>query len=129
MAIVELVIGFAVAAGGLLCIAKPKLLIRLAERKLAFFQRPGGFWTTFSLRLALGVLLLATASYFKSATTVLLLGCVIIASAVALPVIGKRRLGRLNQWVRNQNTTVVRIMRMVELACLVVGSLIVYAAT
>ena len=124
MATVVLVFGFGLTVAGFIGIAKPKLFIRLVERKLTIMQRPGGFWTLW-LRLAIGVLLLATASYFKSAT-VSLLGYVIIASAVAVLVIGKHRLGRLNQWVRNQNTTVVR---MVGLAYLVVGSLIVYAAT
>ena len=94
MTILVLLIGVLIAAIGLYGLARPVGMIDGIQK---FWETGAGMITAVLVRLAMGVLLLLTASEALHPHVFHVLGLIAIAAAVAIPFIGNERLGRLER--------------------------------
>ncbi len=121
MTILVLLIGVLIAAIGLYGLARPMSMIDGIQK---FWETGAGMITAVLVRLAMGVLLLLTASKALHPHVFHVLGLIAIAAGVAIPFIGNERLGRLIAWWSNQSPALIRVSATLSFGF---GAYIVYA--
>ncbi len=121
MTILVLLFGVLIAAIGLYGLAQPMGLIGQLQK---LWATGAGLITAVLVRLAMGVLLLLTAPEALHPQVFQALGLIAIVAAVALPLVGNERLGRLIAWWCDQSPTLIRVQGALAFAF---GAYMVYA--
>ena len=99
------IFGVLVCLGSLVGIVAPGRLIGVV-RKVMYL--PSVLYLAVIVRIALGVLLIASASVSRFPTAFLTIGWIAIAAALAIPFIGQVRLIRLMEWFAGLPAVAIR---------------------
>jgi len=100
------------AAGAAICgacvfgLCCPKTLVDRVKR---LFDQRSGMGFAIGARLVLGVLLLLAASASRFPLTFEVLGWLTLAGAVAVPVIGRKRISKLLEWIGDKPAIAMRL--------------------
>lgn len=103
--------GVVLAAGTLLLVVGlygavlPARLMALAER----FRRSGSLWLAVLIRLGVGVAMILAAPISRLPAFLTVFGIVAILAAMAIPVMGAARVGRMIEWFVAGSTFAVRV--------------------
>jgi hypothetical protein len=120
--------GLVVLCGALICaigawgFARPAALLDLASR----LKAPGMLWGLAALRLAIGGVLVISASGTRWPGFIQVLGWVAMISGVITPFFGGERLGRVLDWWTARPAGLIRAWSVLALA---LGGAIVFAGT
>ena len=96
---------------------------RLVEVVTRVWSRPWSLWLAVGIRLLLGWVLLQVAPASRCPMALTVLGWVVIAAAVLLPLVGRERIGRVLAW----GATQPQLMRAWCAVGVVLGLLLLWA--
>ena len=101
-----LVAGFGalIVCTGAWIVVQPHGLVQFAELILT----PGGLWFAVVFRITVGVLLWLTAAHSRTPLAFRVLGVLIIASGIALPLVGLDRIVQVAEFGAGQNDWLLR---------------------
>ena len=122
MTVIVSILGVLAAAIGLMGVAQPRRIINLVE----YWDGPTRFRLAIVVRLVLGVVLLVVAPDCRLPIVVSVLGIIAIVAAVAILIVGQRRLDSFIGWWLTRPPAVIRVSALFALAF---GVLLVYAGT
>ena len=120
MAIIVSILGVLIWLIGFIGLARPDLLTTM----IGNWQGPSRFYTAVSVRLVLGVVLIAVAPQCKLQTLVFVFGVISIAAAVTIAILGRKRLDAFIVWWLSCSKSLVRISAVFAMT---VGALLMYA--
>ncbi|MDF2697697.1 MAG: hypothetical protein K0S65_6080 [Labilithrix sp.] len=115
-----MVIGFVVAAVGLIGLIAPQTYVQLGW----FWAEPPGLYVIAAIQLVVGLLLLRAAPSSRSPVGLGVLGAFALVEAVLMPLLGHGRTRAIAEWWGAQSTSFLRLWALLELA---LGVLIVCA--
>lgn len=122
MLIAVAIFGCFIIALGVIALTAPAALVRFVER---FWATPAGMYWAIGFRLALGVLLILAAPESRFPRGMQIFGMVVLAAAIAIPILGYVRLSQYAQWWAEQPKWVVQSM---GLLAALLGVLLVWAS-
>lgn len=93
------------------------------RRALYWFLDPRNIYPVAAIRIGSGILFLMASPYTFLPTLIAGLGMVFIAAGITVPLLGRARLERVEQWWL---TVSDRVLRLWGLAAAVVGALVVW---
>lgn len=115
-----MVIGFVIAALGLLGLISPITYVRLGW----FWAEPPGIYVVAAVQLAIGLVLVRAAPSSRSPVSLRVLGAIALAEAVLMPLLGQGRTRAIAQWWGSQTFGSLRLWAILELT---IGVLVVLA--
>src|SRR5262245_54345653 len=115
-----MVIGFWIAAVGLIVLVAPDAYVRLGW----FWAESPGIYIVAAVQLAIGLVLLRAAPSSRSPIGLGVLGAFALAEAVLMPLLGYGRTRAIAQWWGSQTFGSLRLWAALELA---IGVLVVLA--
>lgn len=122
MLIALAVFGCFIIALGIVGLAAPAALVRFVQ---SFWSTPAGMYWAIGFRLALGGLLFFAAPESRFPRGLQVLGVIVLAAALTVPVLGYLRLAQYAQWWADQPRWAVQAM---GLLFVLFGALLVYAS-
>ena len=102
--IFAMVLGFVVAATGVLGMAAPSFLLEFGR----LLQSPGALWIVAAMRIAFGAILIWAAANSRTPRTLLVIGIVIVIAGLATPFFGIGRAQSMFDWWSAQGPFVMR---------------------
>ena len=105
-----------VIAIGLACIYGLAFPQKLMSQVDAIWQKKSGMYIAISVRLILGLHLIAIAPFSKFPIVLKLLGYLAIIAAIAIPIIGRERIDKLLKWFEQSPHYIIRLWLMLGLA-------------
>ena len=106
--IFAMVLGFVVAAIGVLGMAAPSFLLEFGR----LLQSAGALWIVAALRIGFGAILLCAAPNSRTPRTLLVIGLFIVAAGLATPFFGVGRAQAMFDWWSAQGPFVMRALPM-----------------
>ena len=101
---------------GLACIYGLAFPLNLMNQVNTIWQKKSGMYIAISVRLILGLHLIAIAPFSKFPLAIKLLGYFAIIAAIAIPIIGRERIDQLLKWFETSPQYFIRLALMVGLA-------------
>ena len=119
--------GYLVAIGGLLMLAMSVMALLAPEKVVETLLRwpaKQRFFFAFGMRLVLGIIFLLGASETRFPTFISIIGTIVIIAAIALLLLGRRKVDALIEWWLHRTPAFMRIWALVGV---VLSALIFYA--
>ena len=112
MLIVVRSFGAVIVLLGAIILAKPDALKRVIE----FFERGGRFYLVGALRVALGIILMASAGQFQWSGEILAIGILVLLSGVVTLFLGLDRVRATGEWWKRQPALLTRLWAVLAIA-------------
>jgi hypothetical protein len=120
MKFLTVLIGLFVMIVGVVGIAAPSVLLRVAE----YATTPIGLYAVAALRIGIGIVLIRVAPTSRTPTLLRVLGAIAVGAGVITALVGVDRARAMLAWETSQGTTLIRLGAVVAL---VFGAFIVTA--
>lgn len=122
MRLLTVLIGLFIMIVGVLGVAAPSLLLRVAD----YATTPIGLYVLAAVRIGIGLVLMRVASSSRAPKILRTLGAIGIAAGVFTAFVGVDRARAMVAWEISQGTTLIRVGALVAV---VFGGLIVFAVS